>query len=143
MRLRRDRCSFETGQVPNSVPNFETCQKSKFDKTGVFETGPCNLAGPGFETGVAERALSNHPSIVRHSRSNSVEAVPSWHPSQPCFRPSISTAPSLHTEALYCDFKVLLGRLTNATRSSSVIDLSSSSFSIGKPPFQSIAVVCK
>jgi hypothetical protein len=27
-------------------------------KTPVFETGPCDLAGAGFETGVTERPLS-------------------------------------------------------------------------------------
>jgi hypothetical protein len=40
----------------NSVPNFKTGQKSNFGKSGVFEIGPGNLAGSGFETGVAERA---------------------------------------------------------------------------------------
>jgi hypothetical protein len=54
---RRDSASFENGQVRNRLPNFETLPKSYFGKSGVFETGPCNLAGAGFETGVAERAL--------------------------------------------------------------------------------------
>jgi hypothetical protein len=29
---------------------------SKFGKTGVFETEPCNLAGPDFETGATDTA---------------------------------------------------------------------------------------
>src|SRR5713101_297629 len=42
----------------NRPPNFETSLQSNFGKTGDFKTGPCNLAGSGFETGVAEWALS-------------------------------------------------------------------------------------
>ena len=49
---------FETGQLRNSLSNFETWPKFNFGKPGNFETGPCNLAGSGFETGVAVRALS-------------------------------------------------------------------------------------
>ena len=49
---------FETGQLRNSLSNFETWPKFNFGKPGNFETGPCNnLAGSGFETGVAVRAL--------------------------------------------------------------------------------------
>ena len=45
----------------NRLPDFKTSLESNFGKSGVFETGPCNLAGAGFETGVAERALGmNH-----------------------------------------------------------------------------------
>ena len=55
-----DKGSFETGQLPNSLPNFKTALKSKFSKLGVFETGASNLMDAGFETGVAERALRLH-----------------------------------------------------------------------------------
>jgi hypothetical protein len=48
---------FETGQLRNSLSNFDTWPKFNFGKPGNFETGPCNLAGSGFETGVAVRAL--------------------------------------------------------------------------------------
>ena len=49
----------KTGQLRNSLSNFETWPKFNFGKPGNFETGPCNLAlaGSGFETGVAVRAL--------------------------------------------------------------------------------------
>jgi hypothetical protein len=54
---QHDSASFKNGQVQNRLPNFETLPKSYFGKSGVFETGPCNLAGAGFETGVAKWAL--------------------------------------------------------------------------------------
>ena len=60
----------------------------------------------------------------------------SVHP-QPCFRPLISTAPSLCSEALY---KVIIRTVSQChPRSLSVNDLSSK---ISKPPFQSVAKVC-
>ena len=49
---------FETGQLRYSLSNSETWPKFNFGKPGNFETGPCNLAGSGFETGVAVRALN-------------------------------------------------------------------------------------
>ena len=54
---QHDKGSFETGQLPNSLPDFKTALKSKFGKSGIFETGASDLAGAGFETGVAEQAL--------------------------------------------------------------------------------------
>jgi hypothetical protein len=55
---------FETGQLRNSLSNFETWPKFNFGKPGDFETGPCNLAGSDFETGVAVRALISHFSVT-------------------------------------------------------------------------------
>ncbi|KAI0274070.1 hypothetical protein BGY98DRAFT_996737 [Russula aff. rugulosa BPL654] len=34
-----------------ALSNFETWPKFNFGKPGDFKTGPCNLAGSGFETG--------------------------------------------------------------------------------------------
>ncbi|KAI0262276.1 hypothetical protein BGY98DRAFT_1182286, partial [Russula aff. rugulosa BPL654] len=60
---------FETGQLRNSLSNFETWPKFNFGKPGDFETGPCNLAGSGFETGVAVRALTiSYPPTGRSDR---------------------------------------------------------------------------
>ena len=60
---QRDKGSFETGQLLNSLPNFKTALKSKFSKLGIFKTGASDLAGASFETGVAEQALRLHTAI--------------------------------------------------------------------------------
>ena len=65
---------FEIGQLRNSLSNFETWPKFNFGKPGNFETGPCNLAGSGFETGVAVRALITVPvKIILGGHNRSIE----------------------------------------------------------------------
>jgi hypothetical protein len=66
---------FETGQLRNSLSNFETWPKFNFGKPGDFETGPCNLAGSGFETEVAVRALRLCATGVSRRRSFNFTAV--------------------------------------------------------------------
>ena len=56
-RDRCDECRFRNRAVTEQPLHFETWPKFNFGKPGDFETGPCNLAGSGFETGVAVRAL--------------------------------------------------------------------------------------
>ena len=57
---------FETGQLRKKQPlqfqglKFKTLSKFNFSKQGVFETGPCSMAGSCYETGVAVRALTEN-----------------------------------------------------------------------------------
>ena len=66
---------FETGQLRNSLSNFETWPRFNFGKPGDFETGPCNLAGSDFETGVAVRALSLGGNILTPQFLKSITTV--------------------------------------------------------------------
>ena len=55
---RHDKCHFETGLQPNSLPHYKSARKSKLGKSAVFEIGvTVDLAGADFETGATERAL--------------------------------------------------------------------------------------
>ena len=48
---RDERCFRKRRAGAGEHPNFKTPPKSKFSKSGVFETLPCDLAGACFETG--------------------------------------------------------------------------------------------
>ena len=62
-------CFRARSATPVSKPVLpDHCQiASKFGKSGVFETGPWKLAGPGFETGVVEQGLKLSSSLHAYS----------------------------------------------------------------------------
>ena len=58
--------------MQNRLPDFKTLLESNFSKSGIFETGPCNLAGTSFKTGVAEWALRDLCQLMYMFRSKVV-----------------------------------------------------------------------